>query len=268
MRISFKHTPYEMTLFDGMRFRIIAAWFPLRRLLRAIKRAVIYLKTWIATLILFLPICLAVYYLLLRFHIFLRPEDAVIELVSILLGSIALLAIKEFHDSEAIRRQKLQQQWESYTNCQFEFTGALHNLANIAGIIFDGTYYVLTSSKSCNDAFTTYHATNPTFDKDAIHANLSRITQAADSLLDDALRIGFIDWDYSEVKDNRYKHLCEEIANVERHSDNSLDNNDVLFLANRMVDFLAAARRPWRYRNDIAHKKLLERFLEEHGEPL
>lgn len=189
-----------MTLFNGIKFRAVTLWFPLKRFARALKRMGLHTLSWVSTLVVFLPICLAVYYLLLRFHIFLRPEDAVIELVSILLGSVALLAIKEFHDSETIRRQKLQQQWGSYTNCQFKFAGALHDLASITGIIFDDTNYVLSSSKACDDAFTTCHATNPAFDKDAIRINLIEIIRAADSLLDDALRIGFIDWDYSEVK--------------------------------------------------------------------
>lgn len=273
MKISFEHTAYEMTLSDGIRFRIIAAWFPFRRLLRTIKRAFLYLKTWISTLVLFLPICLIVYYLLLRFHIFERTGDAIVELVSILLGSVALLAIKEFRDSEVLRHWKLQQQWGSYTNCQYELTRALHNLATIAGIQFNSEYLVLSSSDTCRNAINSYSNISPSFDKNALHANLLKIKSAINSLMDEALRIGFIDWDYADVKNYRYKCIFETIEKIEHRLDASLTNillskNDVLSLAQQMMYFLAAARRPWRYRNDIARKKLLKRFLEEHGEPI
>lgn len=122
MQIKYNNSQYEMTLFDGIRFWAMAAWFPIRRLLRVGKRSVLYLRNWISTLIVFLPICLVAFHLLLRFGQFSRPEEANVELVIILLGSVGLLAIKEFRDSEVMRHQKLKQQWESYINCQYELT--------------------------------------------------------------------------------------------------------------------------------------------------
>lgn len=166
------------------------------------------------------------------------------------------------------RHRKLHQQWGSYIDCQYELREALHDLARIAGIMFDDEYYILSSDEACEKAFNTCVTCSPAFDKNAIRNNLLRIKRAIDSLLDESLHIGFIDWNYSEAKSFRYKYLCEVMDDVERRSDTSLSKDDVRSLANQMVYFLAAARRPWRYRNDMDHNKLLERFLEEHGEPI
>lgn len=266
MQVRYKNAKYEMTLSDGIKFQAIAFWFPLRRFLRALKRIARYLLSWISTLAVFLPICLVSFHLLMRFGQFERPEDANIELALILLGSVALLAIKEFRDSEVLRHQKLQQQWGSYTDCQYEFTGALHNLANIAGICFDDEYYVLSSIEVYKNAQITCGTCSPSFDKQTIYDNLSQIMRAGDSLLEESIRIGFIDWDYSDVKNFRYKVLCNDIDGIIRNSDTSLSRDDVFALGEQMVYFLATARHPWRYGNDIAHQKILKRFLEEHGE--
>ena len=122
----------------------------------------------------------------------------------------------------------------------------------------------MNSYETYKNAVATCQVGSPSHDEKGIHDSLSRIRQAADSLLDEAMRIGFIDWDYSDVKNYNYKLLCEAIDNISNGT-SLMNKEEVICLAAYEINFLAAARRPWRYSRDIAHKKLLKHFLTEHG---
>lgn len=260
MRIRYQFFQYEMTFFNGIKFHVMSFWFPFRRFLRAVKRSILYLRSWVSTLVIFIPICLIAFYFLLRFKQ-MELSEAHVELTLLLLGSVALLAIKELRDGEVSRHRRLQQQWGCYVDRRYELESAMRNLAEIAGgqllknkqhgfPSFVISYDAMQGGSFCGSS-----------DKNKIIDNAGKIRTSADTLLADALRIGFIDWNYSYVKNSYYRSLCDFLDKI--IADPSREN--LSQLANGTSQLLEAAVRPWHYRNDVAHRELLERFVNTYG---
>lgn len=81
----------------------------------------------------FVPICIIVFWILLNKKV-IGLNASIIELVSIILGSFLLLAIKEIRDSEAHRRTVLRKQWEYYDSWRYEFVYALKDFLQHLGL--------------------------------------------------------------------------------------------------------------------------------------
>lgn len=95
MRLSFYSQTYETALFQGIRLRLMMLWFPIRRLLRAIKRLAKRQIIWIVVLAIFIPTAGAMLYAICNAF---REESrfvVVFEVASIVLSSVVLCRYKK-----------------------------------------------------------------------------------------------------------------------------------------------------------------------------
>lgn len=120
MIVKFNEGKYDLNLLRAFKLRIEMLWFPLRRLFRAAKRDVKNLNILGGTLLVFLPLAGVLFYLAVKFELFL-PEEAVQELLLIILGSFVLLAVRETLEFEKQRTVVLKKQEQAYYEARIEF---------------------------------------------------------------------------------------------------------------------------------------------------
>lgn len=261
MRVKYRGYSYELPLFRALGYYLREAWFPFRRFLRAIKRTVGYLGSWASTLTVFVPICVAVFYVLLYKEI-ICFNNAVVELISIFLGSFLLLAIKEIRDTEARRRMVLRKQWEYYSSWCYEFVYILRDFFRHLGLKIC-SYTFLNSIDDWEAAFLS--STRTTSSPESLSSEIERINYINTVIIDTARDVGFIDWDVERANEcaKEIKRLAEKLSR-NLQSNGSIPQ-DAYFLGKQAVALLGLVRRPWRYRNDMAHRMLAERYLDLYG---
>lgn len=260
LRVTYCMSSYELPLFRAFGFFCRKAWFPFRRLLRAIKRVFFSLIGWISTLVVFIPLCVAVFAFLIRCN-FLVLNEAVIEFVSIILGSFVLLAIKELRDSEAKRREALRKQWDHYCRWRFDLTYALGNFFSHIGVRIEG-YSFLDSMESWENACNSASACAPC--PDECFGDLEQVMTVVYAIIDTAREVGFIDWN-AEAASNYAQNISNIMTDFVQGNQTDHAQFHIDALGSYAVALLAQVRRPWRYRNDMAHKALIEKYLDQHG---
>lgn len=261
MRVKYKGYYYELPLFRAFGFYLRSAWFPFRRFVRAVKRTICSLGSWASTLAVFVPICVIIFSILLL-NGMVSLDDAIVELVSIILGSFLLLAIKEIRDFEAKRRTILRRQWEYYDSWRYEFTDTLSDFFRHLGLIIYG-YAFLNSVDDWEAAFQNSVNSEPT--AEYINGDIEHISEVVASIINTARQEGFIDWNVEQA--NRLVKEIERFAvelaqNVQ--SGGSI-RREAGLLGECATALLGLVRRPWRYRNDMAHRELMERYLSQYG---
>lgn len=111
MRFAYRYREYESNLITYLIFRIRKFWlFNLRRIYRLVRRTLSYCRDWVLTLVVFLPLCSLVLFLLYRFGIADSLNECLFEISSTVMGSIILVLIKGICDREKDRRSRLERQ--------------------------------------------------------------------------------------------------------------------------------------------------------------
>lgn len=261
MQVKYKGNSYELTLFHAFGFHLKRAWFPLRRFGRAVKRTIYSLGSWISTLAVFVPICIIVFWVLLNKKV-IGLNASIIELVSIILGSFLLLAIKEIRDSEAHRRTVLRKQWEYYDSWRYEFVYALKDFLQHLGLKI-ADYSFLNSLEEWEASFHDSAGVVPS--PECLEDDIKVITDCIALVIKTARDEGFVDWDVELANERakRIEQLANGLARDVRSGETVLDDADNL--GKCATALLALVRRPWRYRNDMAHMELIERHLDQYG---
>lgn len=266
MRIRFENNSYEMTTACAILFYVQNAWFPARRFLRAIKRAVKSLASWGSTLLLFIPIFVGVLSGLVWWRIIAVPE-AISEFFLLLLGSFLLLAIKEVRDGEIRRHATLKKQWSFYSEWHQELLVSILRLAKSMGINIQGRHDFLDSDDAINAAISCATATDP----DAARCSefLSNIYVTVSTIPTTARDIQFVDWDAFDGSRYLFQDIQSRIESFPSLEKDSFETRVswLRSLAVSILHLLALVRRPWRYRNDLARRKLILRYVQKHGVP-
>ena len=254
-----------MTFSHGVGYKFRKAWFPWKRFLRALKRAVLSLKTWVSTLTLFIPLAGLILLILVYAGLFCAVE-AVKEFVLILLGSFLLLAIKEIRDSEARRKQILKSQWSYYCRWKSELTQHLISIAKCMGYTIRN-WQLLSSQTEVDNVFsalTPNEMQNSCDAQEEYEHHICEIRNIANQILQQAERSEFIDWDSARASYLVFDEICEQINTLKANWPER-DTTQLKILSRELNEALALVRRPWRYRNDMAHKELLTRYVEQYG---
>lgn len=267
MKITHRGMEYEMSFVHAIGLELHRAWFPLRRLLRAGKRALHRLSSWASTLLLFIPICLLVL-AGLTYSGVLNIGDAVTEFASILLGSFLLLAIKEIRDSESDRGGILRQQWALYSRWKNALTRSLLHVARCVGCEIKD-WEILNSTDCLDKAIASIRflrAQNGEWERGKMDEELFDISETIREMAEQARVIGFIDWNPSAASRWEFDNLSYQINSIsEAHLWGPDAKEQVRSLAYALLCLLALVRRPWRYRNDIARRELIDRYVERYG---
>ena len=263
MKVAYRMSSYELPLFRAFGFFCLKAWFPIRRLARAIKRDVVFLAGWITTLLVFIPICIIVFAVLI-FSGHLDFDGAIVELVSIILGSFLLLAIKELRDYEAKRRDILRKQWELYVIWRSELTYNLKTFFHHAGVEIK-SFVFLESTESWKSAFRESNACDNCPNK--LPNDMMQVMTSVNSIINAAREVGFIDWSV-EIASNQAHNMQTTLNNITQNSQSDSVQNQIKCLGNYAVALLGQVRRPWRYGNDMAHRTFVEKYLNQYGVPI
>ena len=257
MRILFESKRYEMTLVDGLKFHALYSWFPVRRLLRAIKRVVLSGKNWLPTVAVFLPMCIAVYGLMCRFGL-LTPSSAIVELVSIALGSIILLFIKETLDEERRRNRTLKTQYSKLMTWAYDSCDIYHQLCASAGIDAE-----LASPKRYPEGTAwSYGFGGYAIVSSAMQPLHDRLRRLIDEIYEDADKFDFIDWKRSEMDWHR-RMVLDSLSRLD--GDIQITAEEMQNFFQYICDILLAVNRLWSYQIDRARTELLRRLVERCG---
>lgn len=264
MRIRFEGDSYEMTIFHGLLFHLQHAWFPVRRLLRAVKRSAKSLASWGSTLLLFIPIFVGVLSGLVWMR-FIKLSEAITEFCLLLLGSFLLLAIKEVRDREIRRHVILKKQWSFYSEWHQELLVSLLRLAKCMGIDISGRYDFLDSRGNIDAAINLAIAIEPNIS----HCSdfLTRINEIVSAIPNIAREFEFVDWDAFGGSGYLFQDIRSQIESFPPLGDSSFEIRVSWLrgLAFSVLQLLALIRRPWRYRNDVARRELLSRYVQKYG---
>lgn len=263
MRVAHRGISYELPLLLACGYYCRRAWFPLRRLMRAIKRALLSLRGWASTLLVFVPVCIVVFATLIHAG-YLTLQNAVVEFVLITLGSFLLLAIKELRDSEAKRGEVLRKQWDYYCKWRYMLADALGDFYRHAGVIIK-SYSFLDSLDSWNEAFCAVSVCNPRMEQ--LDSDLRKVIEITDTITSTAREIGFIDWN-TEMANSQAQDMSRTMIGIVNAGHLAVDSYEAKDLGRSAVVLLGIVRRPWRYRNDMAHHELVQKYLDQHGAPI
>ncbi len=264
MKIRFENNSYELPFFRAISFHFQRAWFPARRLLRAVKRAVKSLASWGSTLLLFVPIFVVVLSGLVWWQ-FIKVPEAISEFCLLLLGSFLLLAIKEVRDREIRRHAVLKKQWSFYSEWHQELLASLLRLAECMGINIQGRYNFLDSDDNVDVVIGSASAIEP--DVSRCSELLNRIRDIVSTIPSIARDFEFVDWDAFGGSRYLFQSIQSQIESLPPLGEVDFEDKITWFrdLALSILHLLAIIRRPWRYRNDMAHRELLLRYVGMYG---
>lgn len=263
MKVTYRMNSYELPFLRAFGFFCRKTWFPIRRLARAIKRATVFLAGWISTLLVFIPICIIIFAVLIASD-YLSVDGAIVELTSIILGSFLLLAIKELHDSEAKRREILRKQWELYVGWRYDLTQCLETFFLHAGVDIK-VFAFLDSMESWKSAL---RESNACVDcPHELSNDMMQIMEIVNTIIDSAREVGFIDWNV-EIASNQAQNMRRAMNNIAQNCQSDSAQCQIEYLGNCAVVLLGQVRRPWRYGNDMAHQTLIRKYLEQYGVPI
>ncbi len=255
--VSFENTGYELIFIDGLRFHILHFWFPMRRFLRAVKRIIAYGVRWLPTILVFMPTCLLTYGALSRVGL-MRRDEITVELVSIVIGSIVLLLVKETLDSEHRRRLILKFQYSKLREWDYRSHELFVQLCCAMGIdwmsVYPDRYPAASVWMSSHYGCTAGH-----LDKSVL---LEQIRMLLNVMCETAEERGFIDWNSKEAT-SIYQRTLDSLSRA------NCDDFDVAesmkALSQGLRDVLLMIGRPWSYRIDEARNELVQRFLKVHA---
>lgn len=264
MRIRFEGDSYEMTMFRATLFHVQHAWFPIRRFLRAVKRAAKSLASWGSTLLLFIPIFVGVLSGLVWWQLIKLPE-AISEFCLLLLGSFLLLAIKEVRDREIRRHSILKKQWSFYSEWYQELLVSLLRLARCMGIDIQGRHDFLDSGDNVDVVIGSATSFEPDI-SDCLEL-LNRIYLIVSTIPSIAREFEFVDWDAFDGSGYLFQHIQSQMESFPPLEDVDFEQKISWFrdFALSILHLLALVRRPWRYRNDVARRELLLRYVRKYG---
>lgn len=257
MIVQFKGISYETSCVGGLRFHVLRSWFPIRRLLRAFKRTILSGANWLLTVLLFLPICLAIYRVMHEMGI-IRWDEIVTELVSITLGSIILLFVKETLDAERRRSRILKLQYSKLREWDYRSFDLFMQLCSAVSVDCSCAY-----PKRC---FTTSIWTGPHYGCRSTRLDKLTLLGQARTLLntmrETAEERGFIDWDSQEI-DCIYQRAIELLSRMD--CDDSVTAETMRSFFQDLCDILSMVARPWGYHIDRARNMLVRKFLDNHA---
>ena len=269
MKVKYRQSLYEMTLFRSIQFRMHKLWFPGRRMLRRGLRILRYLVSWIAPFFLFSFMVCAVYLALIEVGL-LGFEQAVIEAVGVIVGSFLLLFIKECWDLEHARHAQLLAQWSSYIKYKSNLTGLLLDLYRALGFSVVGYYNLLSTA----DALSSF------IEKRFVDPN-SRVSMSCQSIVKslhecllsfkkETESTRFLDWPEDERASFSFQRALSLVSSLATGEvDGSIDRLSVADDVSRAcLELLGYLRRPWNYPIDRARARLLDRFVSTFGEKL
>lgn len=268
MTLIWNREKYEMEMIPYIMFRWKRLGFKRMRLLRAIKRTALGLRGWGATLLVFIPIAVAVMMLAVIFG-FVDCYGAIIELISIVLGSFLLLSIKESRDREDKRHSILLYQREYCNQLRSNLTVVFNSLMTDCGLhpvgwgIFDGaepaSFYVCFS-KELGDT----SSRSPT----ACRKHLQEILKLVEDYRAEVLRTQFVDYEFpSDVSWTvpETEKLIHALLDEDPEIIVSSVRDKLPDLATNLHYIIASIRRPWRYTRERDLKEKLGRFVREKG---
>lgn len=257
MRVSFENARYELMLTDGLRFHVLLSWFPTRRFLRAAKRIIAYGVHWLPTISVFMPTCLLTYGVLCRMGL-IRWDEIAVELVSIVMGSIVLLLVKETLDSEHRRRLILKFQYSKLREWDYRSHELFVQLCCAMGIDWMSVYPARCPVASVW-AGSHYGCTAGHLDKSVL---LEQIRMLLNVMCETAEERGFIDWNSKEAT-SIYQWTLDALSRAD--CDDFDAARSMKSLSQGLCDVSLMIGRPWSYRIDDAHIELVRRFLKVHA---
>lgn len=231
MKVKYRQSLYEMTLFRSIQFRMHKLWFPGRRMLRRGLRIYRYLVSWIAPFLLFSFMVCAVYLALNKVGL-LGFNQAAIEAVGVIVGSFLLLFIKECWDLEHVRHAQLLAQWSTYIKYKSNLTVLLLDLYRALGFTVAGYYNLLSTA----------YTLSPFIENRSEDERASFAFQRALSLVS-SLSTGEVDGSIDRL------NVADDLSRA-------------------CLELLGYLRRPWNYPIDRARARLLDRFVSTFGEKL
>lgn len=272
MLVQYHYIRYELSFIDGLSFYIRKLWFPMRRLLRFCKRLAAMARTWVILLIIFLTLYLTVQEILVIKGL-LSSDDVVTGLVSLLLTSFVLVFMRDAMTSERGRNLKLKKQLTIHEKVRQSTLEAGRTLSSSFGFA-EPTY----SDWSDQESFDAY-ASKLSSEGPIICTDRSSLCDALQKLYDTATEVE--SWyiedaivDASPVSGDRsLMYYTDSIKSAAARmlrmppdaSAFAFNPSDIYDLLRKSFSMTGILRRPWRYGNDRAKQKLLQKFLDEHG---
>lgn len=269
MRLSFYSQTYETTLFQGIRLRLMMLWFPIRRLLRAIKRLAKRQIIWIVVLAIFIPTAGAMLYAICNAFSEESRFVVVFEVASIVLSSVVLLQIQEAIQKETERNLQLKRQWSFYSEIKSGLTTLTTQLASALGHP-SPDWDLFNNQKTLNSYLASLGEVTIRKEPDTVISLLFDIRDYVNGLRNDPRSYYLIDCDLMEPC-SRNSYLFESLdlsikCDLDNLSKNESTKLEFEQLLNIEMAIIACTRRPWNYANDIAHRLLIKKVLETHGQ--
>lgn len=265
MQVTYKGKKYELPLLRGIVFKIRQLWFPIRRMERAARRTVLELRGWLVTLLVFIPIGVAILSAMVALGC-MELEAAITEFVLMLVGSVLLLMIKETRDNAARRKAVLVEQWKQYASCRSSLNTDLRNLFHALGLSVDH-WDVLASRERLRKTLSDATPSDVFIDDNVLEGIVRSINDTVGRYIDLSIKNEWIDWDGDEASFIFESCLPGSFDEVRRNSKGGFEErkNALNRLSDDLLRFVAILRRPWRYPVDVAHSQLLEKYLERQG---
>lgn len=272
MIVRHNYSKYELSLIDGLRFYVRKSWFPIRRMLRFYKRLFVMARTWIVLLAIFLVLYLAVQSVLLRDGL-MSPDGVITDLVSLLLTSFVLVFMRDVMASERRRNLKLKRQLTILEKTREGTFSAVCLLTCSFGLAEpkysdwrDWSQLAEYLRRLPSEAIATCN------DIDSLYEALMRLYELANKVeswyIEDAIV------DASPISEDRsLMYYTDSIRGAISRMMRKLDGaepltaqvTDIHSLVSEAFIMTEVLGRPWRYGNDQAKKRLLQKFLNEHG---
>lgn len=268
MIVKYDWRRYEMALGRAVSFEVQKTWFLRRRFLRAVKRCFLSLRGWLPVLAVFVPVVLLSLLLLFRFNL-ISAEDVIVELVLVLLGSFALLTIREFREQEMNRHRKLLNQWEFCTDLRTRFENDLEILGAPIGASFS-RWESLSGYESLNNALEGV-AIPEAMSGDEVRrmeGACEDLGRAIELLREENREIGFVDCDFAQAGSYLISNAESELLRLKSGllgSNLGMATQALVDLSRTCLWIVADLRKPWRYEIDIARNRLIERYVERYG---
>lgn len=262
LEITYKNDLVYLTLHCFIYLLFSEFFLKFIRLCRGLKRLLMYLKSWILPLCIFIPTCI----LILNFVRSIDrnpPTESILSLTTnILLGSVLLLTCKEFIDKEAQRKKNLIQLRRFYDQINYDFIYLLKSLTT-------GSAQIAISYDSLrnNEEVETLKKIIRTIPKSQIRPQVKAIKESlilCDSISAQIQHSSFLEL----LGSSDYLVLYETLASIKQLlsnlSQDPVDNRSLIVnIIDSMHGFLAALRRIWKLPRDVKINQTLDIYIQK-----
>lgn len=247
--------------------RVIIAFHHSRRLARACKRCLLYSLYWIPPFLLFATFCsLALF--IFAFTNILSTSEVPSICVSVFLGAMPLLFIKDLYDKELERHKTLLLQRETYESSISSITFLLKDCLAFCSIqLREGDREPFRCEENFNDYMESIEGCSPHFPPDCNITRLTtELTKKYASLETSMSQTRFIDVNNCSLGYNFFLSH-EDIRGLEQAAnerDEELLKKSAKGIVCSSFHIFASLRRPWRYPKDIDTNKKTTQWLLSH----